>query len=79
MRRNEAVKLNMQAAITFEDEQKLEGTAKITLFAWARRAEENQRGNEDQTNRLFVEAGLWCEACILKVGPGFGRYSWGRV
>lgn len=76
---NPSERLNLHAAMTFAGEQKLDGLAKTTLLNWAQRAEENQCWNEDQTKGLFAEAGLRYEECILKVGPGFGRYSSGRV
>ncbi|HEX9091821.1 MAG TPA: hypothetical protein VF831_10045, partial [Anaerolineales bacterium] len=71
--------LNVQAAMTFAGEQRLEGLAKSTLINWARRAEENHRWTEVDTRAIYAEAGMKCEACILKVGPGFGRFSWGRA
>ena len=76
---NPSENLNVQAAITFAGEQGLEGLAKSTLFTWARRAEENHRWTEDETRIVYAQAGMKCEACILKVGPGFGRFSWGRA
>jgi len=76
---NPSENLNVQAAMTFASEERLAGLAKSSLFTWARRAEENHRWSEDETRAIYAGAGIKCEACILKVGPGFGLFSWGRV
>jgi SAM-dependent methyltransferase len=76
---NPSEHLNIQAAMTFASEQRLEGLAKSTLLSWARRAEENHRWTDDETQVIYAGAGMKCEACILKVGPGFGRFSRGRT
>lgn len=71
--------LNAGAAMTFASEEGLDGIARTTLFNWARRAEENRRWTEEETRELFTAAGMRCEVCALKVGPGFGRFSMGRA
>lgn len=76
---NPSEHLNTQSAIAFAREEGLVGLAKKTLFNWARRAEENHRWTEGETRELFAEAGLTCMECVVKVGPGFGRYAWGRA
>lgn len=74
---NPSENINEQAAIAFAEERKLEGVARGTLLNWARRAEENHHWTEDETRALYANAGMKCVASILKVGPGFGRFSWG--
>jgi ubiquinone/menaquinone biosynthesis C-methylase UbiE len=71
--------LNKQAAIGFAQKRGLEGVARETLVNWARRAEENHHWNEEETRALYAYAGMKCMACILKVGPGFGRFSFGII
>ncbi len=67
--------LTLQAAMNFANEQGLEGVAKTTLFTWARRAQEYHHWTEEETRNLYAKAGMQCTECILKVGPGFGRFS----
>jgi len=76
---NPSERLDTSAALRFADEQGLEGMAKSTLFNWARRAEGNHRWTEDETRALFTAAGMSYGGGILKVGPGFGRFSWGTA
>jgi SAM-dependent methyltransferase len=76
---NPSETLNDRAALRFADENGLQGLARDTLLNWARRAVENYHWSEDETNAIYHEAGMKCMASILKVGPGFGRFSWGMV
>jgi len=71
--------LTKKAASDFANEKGLEGVARNTLLNWARRASDHHQYNEAETNTLYREAGMKCMASILKVGPGFGRFSWGVV
>ena len=69
--------LNEQAAQAFIDEKGLVGVAGDTLLNWARRAVKNQHWTDDETCALFENAGLKYMGSVLKIGPGFGRFSWG--
>jgi SAM-dependent methyltransferase len=69
--------LNLQSAREFADENCLQGIARDTLLNWAARAEENKRWTEDETRVLYTKARMKYQGCILKVGPGFGRFSSG--
>jgi SAM-dependent methyltransferase len=71
--------LSESAASIFADEKRLQGIARDTLLNWARRARENHHWNEDETRDLYHQAGMRCMDCALKVGAGFGRFSWGMV
>ncbi len=76
---NPSEALNVQEAERFANEKGLQGLAQSTLVNWARRAEQNQRWTEDETVDLYHNAGMRCMECVQKVGPGFGRFSWGVV
>ena len=76
---NPSEKLNILAAADFAEERGLDGMAKDTLLNWARRAEENHRWTEEGTQALYANAGIKYKASILKIGPGFGRFSWGTA
>jgi ubiquinone/menaquinone biosynthesis C-methylase UbiE len=74
---NPSEHLNEQAASIFIKEKGLDGLARDTLLNWARRAAENYHWTEDETHTLYRDAGLKYMGSIVKVGPGFGRFSWG--
>lgn len=74
---NPSERLNEQAALIFADENGLEGMARETILNWARRATGNHHWTDDETCALYSNAGMKCMGSILKVGPGFGRFSWG--
>jgi SAM-dependent methyltransferase len=69
--------LDEQAAQAFIYERGLDGVAGATLLHWAKRAVENQHWTDEETSALFENAGLKYMGSVLKVGPGFGRFSWG--
>jgi ubiquinone/menaquinone biosynthesis C-methylase UbiE len=73
---NPSEKLTELSARAFAEEQGLTGMAKDTLVNWATRAEHNYRWTEAETRALFAHAGMRYMGSILKVGPGFGRFSW---
>jgi len=73
---NHSEVLNVQAALHFAESQGLMGVARDTLLNWARRAKEFHQWTEDETYVLYHQAGLKCMGSVLKVGPGFGRFSW---
>jgi SAM-dependent methyltransferase len=69
--------LDEDAASNFANERSLTGLARDTLINWAKRATVHQRWTEDATRVLYHQAGLICVESVLKVGPGFARFSWG--
>jgi SAM-dependent methyltransferase len=69
--------LDEQAALMFANEKGLDGVARETLLNWARRAAEHHRWTEEETFALYCDAGMNYMGSIIKVGPGFGRFSWG--
>ncbi len=68
---------NHQAAVDFADEKKMEGITRDTLINWAGRAAEHYRWTDEETRLLYVAAGFEYQGSVLKVGPGFGRFSSG--
>jgi SAM-dependent methyltransferase len=71
--------LNEQAALVFANEKGLDGVARDTLLNWARRAIEYRHWTEEETHDLYTRAGMSYMGSVLKVGPGFGRFSWGKA
>jgi hypothetical protein len=69
--------LDEQAALMLANEMGLDGVARETLLNWARRAAERHRWTEEETFALYCDAGMNYMGSIFKVGPGFGRFSWG--
>jgi SAM-dependent methyltransferase len=69
--------LHRQSASDFADERGLEGIARHTLLNWAARAEQHHRWTDDETSALYTEAGMNYQESVLKIGPGFGRFSSG--
>ena len=74
---NPSEKLNVRAADIFAEDLGLNGMARDTMLNWAKRAEENHRWTKNETQELYKSAGMKCIASSLKIGPGFGRFSWG--
>jgi SAM-dependent methyltransferase len=74
---NPSENLNPQSAAEFIIDKGLEGITCDTLLNWAKRAIENHRWTEAQTRVLYTKAGFKFEGSVLKVGPGFGRFSSG--
>jgi SAM-dependent methyltransferase len=69
--------LNQQAAVNFADKKGMEGIARDTLLNWAKRSEQHHRWTDDETRVLYTTAGMKYQGSVLKVGPGFGRFSSG--
>ncbi len=76
---NPSENLNIETATKFANEAGMEGLARNTLINWADRATKNHQWDESETRELFRAAGMKPMAVSLKVGPGFGRLSWGIV
>jgi ubiquinone/menaquinone biosynthesis C-methylase UbiE len=76
---NPSEHLNDQSALDYAVESSLDGVARETLLNWARRAIENHHWTEEETIDLYKDAGMKYMASALKVGPGFGRFSWGMA
>lgn len=74
---NPSENLNIRSATTFADDFGLSGIARNTMLNWAKRAEDNHRWTEAETQELYARAGMKLCASILKIGPGFARFSWG--
>ena len=55
------------------------GLARQSLLNWAQRAEANHRWTEAETKALLLAAGIQPVESSLKVGPGFARFTRGRV
>jgi ubiquinone/menaquinone biosynthesis C-methylase UbiE len=73
---NPSENLTEQGAMAFAEKRGLEALARDTLVNWARRAEANYRWTEDETRELYASAGMKYMASEIKIGPGFGRFSW---
>jgi SAM-dependent methyltransferase len=75
---NPSEALNPHSALRFVDEKGLVGVGRDTFLQWARRAEEHHHWTETETSALYREAGMECAESVVKVGPGFARFSWGQ-
>jgi ubiquinone/menaquinone biosynthesis C-methylase UbiE len=71
--------LDQKAAAALADARALDGLARQTLLNWAGRAEANQRWTEQETRELLVSSGIQPVEISLKIGPGFARFTRGRV
>ena len=69
--------LDEQAARNFANKRGLSGLARESLINWAKRATIHHRWSESETNGLYRQAGMKCMESVLKIGPGFARFSWG--
>jgi SAM-dependent methyltransferase len=76
---NPTENLTEQAALAFVEQRGLEGVARNTLLNWARRAEEHHVWTEAETQALYAKVGMRSVSCIVKMGPGFARFSSGMV
>lgn len=72
---NPSEHLTVQAAQALAEERSLQGDALRSLLGWARRAESSYRWDETETRILLSSAGLRLEESLLKMGPGFARFS----
>ncbi len=76
---NPSESLTEQAAVHFADETGMHGIGRDTLLNWSRRSAENCHWTEAETYELYQKADMQCMGTALKVGPGFGRFSWGMA
>lgn len=76
---NPSEHLTHKAAEALANARHLEGLARQTLLNWALRADMNYRWTEGETRELFLAAGMRMVEATLRVGPGFARFSFGRV
>jgi SAM-dependent methyltransferase len=74
---NPSENLNESAALAFVNEKGMDGVARNTLLNWARRAVEHHHWTDGETCDLYESTGLHYMGSVLKVGPGFARFSWG--
>lgn len=72
---NPSEQMSISAVEKMSDERNLTGTARESLLNWARNAESHVRWTEEETRNLFSQAGFQMLGSVLKVGPGFARYS----
>jgi len=72
---NPSEHLSISAAKKLADSRGLDGTARESLFIWTRNAETHFRWTELETRELLSQAGLQMEESILRVGPGFARFT----
>jgi ubiquinone/menaquinone biosynthesis C-methylase UbiE len=70
--------LSIAAAEQVAEQHSLQGTARQSLLSWATNAESHRRWSEAETQSLFRRAGLKMTDMVVKVGPGFARYTRGR-
>lgn len=76
---NPSEQLDQKAAAVLAEARALDGLARQSLLNWAQRAEANQRWTEAETRALLLSEGIEPMEISLKVGPGFARFTWGRV
>jgi ubiquinone/menaquinone biosynthesis C-methylase UbiE len=74
---NPSEHLSERSATDFAREKSLQGLASATLINWARRAEQNHRWTEEETAALYEAVGFQYVGSVVKMGPGFARFSWG--
>jgi len=72
---NPSEHLSMTAATKLADSRRLDGAARASLLNWAQNAETYFRWTEKETRELLSQAGLQLEESVLRVGPGFARFS----
>ena len=71
--------LDQEAAAALAEAKTLQGLARASLLNWAQRAETNHRWTEADMNSMLLAAGIQPLENSLKVGPGFARFTRGRV
>ena len=76
---NPSENLGVAAARRLADERGLEGTARESLLNWAHNAETHFRWTENETREHLSRVGLRLEESVLKVGPGFARFTRARL
>jgi len=76
---NPSEQLDQEAAAALAETKALQGLARQSLLNWAQRAEVNHRWTETEINALLMSSGIQPVENSLKVGPGFARFTRGRV
>lgn len=76
---NPSETLSVSVASRLAAERRLDGTARESLLNWARNAENRFHWTESETRELLAGAGLWLDESVLRVGPGFARFSRARL
>ena len=76
---NPSENMSIAAATRLADERGLDGTARQSLLNWAHNAESYARWTETETRDLLTQAGFRLEESVLRVGPGFARFSRGTI
>jgi ubiquinone/menaquinone biosynthesis C-methylase UbiE len=72
---NPSERMSVHSVTKLATERGLDGTARESLLNWARNAESHARWTEGETRTILSMAGFQMTESILKVGPGFARYS----
>jgi ubiquinone/menaquinone biosynthesis C-methylase UbiE len=72
---NPSERMSILAVEKMSDERNLTGTVRESLLNWARNAEAHIRWTEEETRTIVSMAGFQMPESVLKVGPGFARYS----
>jgi ubiquinone/menaquinone biosynthesis C-methylase UbiE len=72
---NPSENLSVPAARNLADRRGLDGTARESLLNWARNAETHFRWTEAETRELLSLGGFRLEESVLRVGPGFARFT----
>ena len=72
---NPSENLSIAAATRLANERGLDGTARQSLLFWARNAETYTNWTEDETRELLSQADFQLVESILRVGPGFARFT----
>lgn len=67
--------LNAASATTLAEARGLDGQNRESLMGWARRAEKHGGWTEEYAARLLARAGLRVTETVLRVGPGFARFT----
>lgn len=72
---NPSENLSVSAATQLADSRGLDGAARDSLLGWARNAETHLRWTKAETGELLSQAGLQVIESVLRVGPGFARFT----
>ncbi len=72
---NPSEHLNVASATALADARGLEGRNRESLLGWARRAEKHGGWTEEYAAKLLARAGLRVTETVLRVGPGFARFT----
>lgn len=72
---NPSERLTVKSATELADSRGLDGKNRESLLGWARRAEKYCGWTEEKSVSLLHRAGFRQVGTVLRVGPGFARFS----